>query len=217
MIIPALLVQSRDEFEKRIRLVEHLAPLAQIDIMDGTFVPQTCWAEPAAVAALETSLRFELHLMINQPVEALCAWASVPQVQRAIAHVETLENPREFIEACRALGWECGLALNPETPLAVVMPFFGFLDLVLFLGVRPGASGQEFIPIVFEKIKDAARSEPHPLLEVDGGVNRATLPELQRAGAQAFAASSAVFDAPNPRGAYEELQGMLEGRASKTY
>ncbi|HBF67279.1 MAG TPA: hypothetical protein DDW36_02535 [Candidatus Magasanikbacteria bacterium] len=208
MIIPAFLVYSQEEFKKRLRLIEGAAPLVQIDIMDGTFVPPTSWADPVVLKKLTTSVTFELHLMVNHPVEMLGAWGDVPHVKHAIAHVETLENPREFIEACRALGWECGLAMNPETSLTSVIPFFDMIDVLLFLGVHPGASGQDFIPTTLTKIEEAATHKKHPLLEIDGGFDKNSLPHLKHAGAQAFVAGSAIFDAPDPKRAFEELQRL---------
>lgn len=212
MIIPALLVRAQQEFEKNVAALPSFVSLVQLDVMDNTFVPHTSWADARVITAMNLPFSFELHLMVNDPIAYLKQWGGLRILQRAVAHVEALEQPREFIESCRALGIECGLALSPGTPLDRITPYIAQLDVLLVLGVQPGESGQEFIPSALHTIRTIASYPEHPLIEVDGGVNAATLPAIREAGAQLFVSSSGIFNAGKPpKEALRELEALERG------
>jgi len=74
------------------------------------------------------------------------------------------------------------------------------IDLLLVMTVNPGYSRQTFLPETTSKVAalrrmlDAIGSSAW--LEVDGGISAQTLPEVRKAGANAFVAAQAVFDYP---------------------
>jgi len=75
------------------------------------------------------------------------------------------------------------------------------LDLVLLMSVNPGFGGQAFIPSTLEKLR-AVRAMIDKLgkpviLEVDGGVKADNIGQIAAAGADAFVAGSAIFNAPD--------------------
>jgi ribulose-phosphate 3-epimerase len=77
------------------------------------------------------------------------------------------------------------------------------LDIILLMSVNPGFGGQQFIPPMLDKLREArrridgyaAQSGRNILLEVDGGVKVDNIAEIARAGADTFVAGSAVFGA----------------------
>ena len=64
-----------------------------------------------------------------------------------------------------------GIALNPEVSVASVREIILLADLVLLLAVEAGFSGQQFKPVILEKIKDLRELFPDVKIEIDGGVN----------------------------------------------
>jgi pentose-5-phosphate-3-epimerase len=46
------------------------------------------------------------------------------------------------------------------------------------------------------------------VIEVDGGIGAATLPLVREAGATWFVSASSIFGAPDPIGAYRELEHL---------
>jgi ribulose-phosphate 3-epimerase len=210
MIIPAILAKNEKEFQTKFQAVNGV-PLIQIDIMDNTFVPYTSWAEVKKLSQLQTKTKFELHLMVEDPLRHLSLWQDVKQVKRTIAHLETLSHPREFIEACRTFQFECGLALNPETDHTRLAPYLTLIDVVLLLGVHPGSAGQTFIPTILDDIEWLKKQRPHPLIEVDGGVNASTIPHLKHAGAESFVVGSALFqEGVNARDEIKKLNKLCD-------
>ncbi len=71
------------------------------------------------------------------------------------------------------------------------------VDLILVMSVNPGFGGQKFIPSTLTKIaqlkKMISDQKRDIYLQVDGGVNAATLPAVLKAGANSFVIGSAIF------------------------
>ncbi|MET0832971.1 MAG: hypothetical protein ABWZ62_03260, partial [Actinomycetota bacterium] len=132
-------------------------------------------------------------------------------------HVEALEDPARALEAAAEHGLDAGLALKPGTPLEEVLPYLDSLDLVLTMTVEPGFGGQAFDDQVLPKITAARRAiagAGRPVaLQVDGGVNAATLPRCLKAGADVFVVGSAIFGADDPAAAAKAFRELIDGGA----
>jgi ribulose-phosphate 3-epimerase len=107
-----------------------------------------------------------------------------------------------LVNQMRDLGLRVGLAANPDTPFESVEPYLGMVDLVLCMTVFPGFGGQEFIADVLPKVRQVRQAAEAAGLsldvEVDGGIDRHTVVEAARSGANVFVAGSAVFGHPHP-------------------
>jgi ribulose-phosphate 3-epimerase len=107
-----------------------------------------------------------------------------------------------------------GLALRPGTPLEAVLPHLDAVDLVLPMTVEPGFGGQAFEAGVLPKIaaaRDAIGRMGRPIaLQVDGGVNAATLPRCLDAGADVFVVGTAIFGADDPAAAAKAVRALLD-------
>ena len=133
--------------------------------------------------------------MIVQPDEAIDQWLVEP-IKRVIVHVEVLADPESLIKKCHDAGREIGFAINPETSWEVLKPWFGKVDLILPLGVAPGASGQQpDLDLILGKIAAIREACPSCIIEADGGINRQTASRARDAGANILVAGSAIFDA----------------------
>ena len=47
-----------------------------------------------------------------------------------------------------------GISLKPNTPIKDIKMFLHDVDVVLVMSVEPGLSGQKFMPLALEKIKE---------------------------------------------------------------
>lgn len=178
------------------------ADWVHVDVMDGRFVPNlTFGAKVIETLRTLTDLPLDVHLMVVEPERYFESFAAAGASTLTI-HVEV--SPHLHRQLCRIkeLGLLAGAALNPSTPLEMVREVAADLDLLLIMSVNPGFSGQAFIRHSVDKVRrarallDAAGSRA--ALEVDGGINRDTIAEVWRAGADTFVAGHAVFGAPDP-------------------
>ncbi|KKR84593.1 MAG: ribulose-phosphate 3-epimerase [Candidatus Uhrbacteria bacterium GW2011_GWF2_41_16] len=213
-LIPSILVESQKEFEQRLRLVENNVQTIHVDILDGTLFPFTNWHDAETVAGMQTSVRYELHLMVSNPLPIIAEWVKyVPQTCRAIVHAEIERPLNKILEQIRTVHCvEAGVALNPETPLEEIQTILKELDTLLVMGVHPGASGQVFEgEYILEKIRQAHERIPELPITIDGGVTLKNMSALVDAGCSRFCVTSIVFGAKNPHEALQAFQTALAG------
>lgn len=171
-----------------------------VDVMDGHFVPNIS-VGTLAVQALkplrdEMNSVLDVHLMIEHPDRYIADFARAGADNITI-HVETCPHLQRTIQAIHQLGVKAGVTLNPATSLTTLEEILSEVDLVLIMSVNPGFGGQSYIPSSTQKIKraremlSAIRSNAY--LEVDGGINAATIGEAANAGATVFVAGNAIF------------------------
>ena len=102
------------------------------------------------------------------------------------------------------------MALNPGTPLSAIIHVLEDVDLILVMTVNPGFGGQPFIPTMLPKIRELrqliAAQDLAVDIQVDGGINLQTAPQVVAAGANVLVAGSAVFGSPDPGRMIAELR-----------
>ncbi|MBN8798235.1 MAG: ribulose-phosphate 3-epimerase [Stenotrophomonas nitritireducens] len=178
------------------------ADWVHFDVMDNHYVPNLTIG-PMVCQALRkhgVTAPIDVHLMV-EPVDRI-----VPDFAEAGAslisfHPEASRHVHRTIQLIRSHGCKAGLVLNPATPVEVLDWVLEDLDLVLLMSVNPGFGGQAFIPSTLEKLR-AVRAMIDKLgkpviLEVDGGVKADNIGQIAAAGADAFVAGSAIFNAPD--------------------
>ncbi len=183
------------------------------DVMDGLFVPNITIG-PCIVEALSkaTKLPLDVHLMIEEPGRYVENFAKAGATLIGV-HAEACVHLHRVIQNIRELGVKPCVALNPATPLCMVEPVLPDVDMVLLMTVNPGFGGQAFLGNVVPKIRECRRKIDElglaTLLQVDGGVNPATAPQLCQAGVDVFVAGSAVFNG-NYRKNIENIKASID-------
>jgi ribulose-phosphate 3-epimerase len=168
-----------------------------LDVMDGHFVDNITLG-PVVVEALRphAALPFHSHLMISRPLRFVEEFAHAGS-DLIVFHIEADDPPPAVIEAIHTTGRAAGLALNPETDAAAVLPYLDQIDLLLVMTVHPGFGGQAFIVDVLPKLA-ALRAEIEARglelpIGVDGGVNLETIGSAFAAGGDVMVAGSALY------------------------
>ena len=127
-------------------------------------------------------------------------------------HAEACKHLDSTLHHIREAGMKAGVAINPATPLCVVEEVLGIVDMVLIMTVNPGFGGQKYIPQMTEKIRvlrKKAQALGLPLkIEVDGGINDATIHTVLEAGADVIVAGSGVFRGDRAENVTRLLQVM---------
>ena len=222
-IIPAIIPKSAEHAEASLKQVVAHVETVQIDVVDGVFVPTTSWpytlpadervGEVAAVFDQFSSLRYEVDLMVAEPLEALEMWAEAGAA-RFIVHIESVADFSMVLDRFRALQQsyadtvlELGIALNTTTTNADVLPFVASVSVVQCMGIANiGFQGQPFDDRVIPKIHDLRERYQEAIISVDGGVSRNTAARLTAAGANRLVAGSAIFGSNDVREAIAQLQ-----------
>lgn len=207
-IIPAILARDAAGIEEKIRFLESIPEIdeAQLDFSDGDFAPNTT-ALPSEINALDTRLYLEAHLMVREPqryfhdLELLGA-------RTVLLHYESYHAVEFLLTAVRnlkALGMAAGVAVNPQTDIAVFDRIAPEIDMALILGVLPGFQGQKFLPETLERVAHLRRAQPTLLIEVDGGVNVENLGAIVAHGADRVVVGSAIWQTSDPKKTIESF------------
>jgi ribulose-phosphate 3-epimerase len=203
LITPSILSADFTRLGEAVALVEAAgADYLHVDVMDGHFVPNLTIGPPV-IAALKrvTRLPLDVHLMISDADDTV-GWYLDAGADLVTVHVEAVRHLHRVVEAVHAAGAKAGVALNPATPIELLVDILPALDVVLVMSVNPGFGGQSFIASTPAKVERlaamCASAAVAPLIEVDGGINEATAPLVTAAGARLLVAGNAVFGAADP-------------------
>ncbi|MEQ8252643.1 MAG: ribulose-phosphate 3-epimerase [Oceanibaculum nanhaiense] len=197
-IAPSILSADFARLGEEVRaLTEAGADYVHVDVMDGHFVPNLTIG-PLVVKALRphSALPFDVHLMIA-PVDPFIEAFAEAGADIISFHPEAGAHPHRTVQLIKSLGKKAGIVLNPATPVEAVEYLMGDIDLILVMSVNPGFGGQSFINSQLDKIARLRRmiddSGRAIELEVDGGVNTRTAPQVIAAGADVLVAGTATF------------------------
>ena len=208
MIIPVILETEFEEIQRKIKLMESVSPLVQIDFADGKLVDGKTFLEIERLNEIKTPANFDIHLMVQNPVDYLNT--QIKNCTKICAQIEAFDQVDEFIKVAKTWGALVGLSINPETPIEKLNPYVKQLDFVQFMTIIPGAQGRGFKPEVLQNISAFRQKYPHIKIQNDGGTNETNLLDLKQAGVDDFIVGSAIFKSSNPAEKYLQLVNMIK-------
>lgn len=219
-LAPSILSADFNRLGEQIQRVEKAAcRWLHIDIMDGMFVPSISFGMPVVKSIRkESSLYFDVHMMVKDPERYVEEFQSCG-ADMITVHAEACRDLAATVKKIHETGADAGVAVNPDTPLSAVTDVMDQVEMILIMSVYPGFGGQKYIPESTERIRTLRRmldekGLEHVHIQVDGGINRATIDEVLAAGANIIVAGSAVFGS-NIEQNVRELQEKISSYSKK--
>jgi ribulose-phosphate 3-epimerase len=154
------------------------ADMIHFDVMDNHYVPNLTIG-PMVCKALRkygVTAPIDVHLMV-EPVDDLIGQFADAGATFITFHPEASRHVDRSLQLIKDRGCFAGLVLNPASSLDEIKYVMAKMDMLLLMSVNPGFGGQQFIPYVLDKVREARAlidaSGYNIRLEVDGGVSTA--------------------------------------------
>ena len=213
LIAPSMLSADFLHLEKDVDMVNRLADIFHLDIMDGVFVPNLSYGFPIVEAmARRAEKPLDVHLMIVHPERYVDRFAAVGADMISF-HLNAAENPSAVLAQIRSHGVKAGLVINPDIPVESLFPYLKECDFVMLMGVYAGFGGQKYIPETTERLRilkdEIVRQGLDIKLEVDGGVTPENVAEIVGAGVDIVVAGSAVFKTTDPAAVIDAMRNCI--------
>jgi len=213
-ICPSILSADFSKLSEEIREIEVAgADMIHCDIMDGHFVPNISYG-PYIVKTVDkiTRLPLDVHLMIDHPEHFISEFVNAGADYISV-HYENNYHLDRIVNYIKSFNVKAGIALNPATPVDVLIDIIDNLDFVLLMSVNPGFGGQKFISYVLQKIStlDALRIERKSkfLIEVDGGIGSENAKEIAQAGADILVSGASIFRSTDKAGELMKIRKAI--------
>ena len=197
IILPSLLNANTYNIKEQLQIlkdkgIDHL----HVDVMDGQFVPSQAFG-PNTVNDLKnmTDFKLDVHLMIENPEKHIPLYKNADIIT---VHYESTRHLYRAIQLIKNMGLKACVAINPATSVSMIEEVLPMLDQVLVMTINPGVPGEKFIAQTMTKIEKLNQLKKeknyHFNVEVDGNVNKDTINECLKAGANMFVSGSYVFN-----------------------
>ncbi|MEE0042700.1 ribulose-phosphate 3-epimerase [Catenibacterium sp.] len=201
IILPSLLNANTYNIKEQLQIlkdkgIDHL----HVDVMDGQFVPSQAFG-PNTVNDLKnmTDFKLDVHLMIENPEKHIPLYKNADIIT---VHYESTRHLYRAIQLIKNMGLKACVAINPATSVSMIEEVLPMLDQVLVMTINPGVPGEKFIAQTMtkiEKLNQLKKEKNYNFnIEVDGNVNKDTINECLKAGANMFVSGSYVFNGSIP-------------------
>ncbi|WP_199507731.1 MULTISPECIES: ribulose-phosphate 3-epimerase [unclassified Psychrobacter] len=190
------------------------ADVVHFDVMDNHYVPNLTFGSMICQALRDYGITapIDVHLMVS-PVDSMIEQFLSAGASIITFHPEASQHVDRSLQLIKDGGAECGLVLNPATPLHHLDYVMDKVDQILLMSVNPGYGGQSFIEGTLDKIRAVRQriddSGRNIRLEVDGGIKASNIKAVAEAGADMFVAGSAIFNQPDYRAAIDAMRAEL--------
>lgn len=186
-----------------------------IDVMDGKFVEKNTYEkmfQNASYIKRISNLPLDVHLMVKDIKKAVDDFLAIePNI--ITFHLEACQNKEEAYELIQYIkdnNCRVGIAIKPNTKIEEVYEFLPYIHMCLIMTVEPGKGGQTFLTDMIQKIEALKKQVEEQKLEidieVDGGINLKTAPEVKKAGANVLVAGTTIVMAKDFKIIIDELK-----------
>lgn len=231
-IIPAIMPTSYEDLCNKVSAVVGIAPVVQIDVMDGKFVDNKSWPymktedkDFIRIIRQEEGLPdwqdvdFEIDLMIRDVENEASKWIAAGAMRLVIHYKsEPEEVIKRVLKESKEKGVEVILDFELDIDIENIIKILNDLkreeiniDGVQIMGIdKIGFQGEKFDHKVLSYVKEIKKHFPEFIVSVDGGIKADYARPLADGGVNRLIVGSAIFGDDSPRDAYEHFRSVLD-------
>lgn len=210
-----LSIKEGEEAKAFLELEAAKTDYIHIDVMDGKFVEKNTYqkmSENTSYIRRISNIPLDVHLMVENIKEAIDNFLAVePNI--ITFHLEACKNKEEvyqIIHYIKENNCKVGISVKPNTRIEEIYEFLPYIHMCLIMTVEPGKGGQTFLTDMLKKIETLKKQVEEQNLEldieVDGGINLRTAPEVKKAGANILVVGTAIVMANDFKVIIDELK-----------
>jgi len=207
-IHPAILVTKPTDLIIQISDLMEVTKDFDIDIIDWQ---RTNTSTISVEQALEIKGEINLHfdLMCDHVLDKIALLVKEPRVKSIIITLDTLDEISQAFDIIHHHGKKAGLSINPDKKLFEFSVYLNDIDILQIFSIEPGAQGQPFLPERLELSRQVREMGFKGKIEIDGGVNKKTIPILKQYPIDILSIGSALSKASDPSKAFQELEKTI--------
>lgn len=206
VVCPAITARDAQEYRLQLKRVGGFAKRIHVDVSDGVFahvalapVRDVWWPE---------QVEADIHAMYKDPLRHI-EELLVLKPRMIIVHAEADGNFSEFAKLVRQNDVAVGVALRPQTPVALIESALDDIDHVLILSGYMGQLGGYANTHLLTKVLRLKHLEPGLEIGWEGGINEKNIAMLAASGVDVFNVGGYIQHADNAHRAYDMLEGAL--------
>ncbi len=192
----AVSIHAIDEFNPDIIKGLDYLDYIHVDLADGKFTSvRHLNLDVFRILHEKYNIPIIAHLMVNNPLDYIDE--IIDYIHVFTFHYEIKGDKIALINELKDRKKNVGLAIEPDTVIAEIIPYLDLVDLVLVMSVYPGGSGQKFIPHSIEKVNQLAilKKKHDFTVEIDGGIN---LKNANQLNVDILSSTSTILNAKDP-------------------
>ncbi len=201
-VVPALLAQTKDEFEVLSARIMPFAHRVHLDLMDGQFAPSV--SVPVGDIVLPKEWEVDIHVMYAQPDDYLKSIIDL-KPSMIIIHSESQGELLKTVETIHKAGIKAGVALLRPTVPEDMAGLIAVADHVLVFSGNLGEYGGTANMLQIEKIRLIRAINPVIEIGWDGGANVSNAYTLSLGGVDVVNVGNALVNATDPVETYRQL------------
>ncbi len=207
VICPTITATNSHTYRKQLERVSKFAKRIHLDFSDSEFTSVKLL--DLSEAWRPDNVTIDLHLMFKNPASKLNEAISLSP-DLIILQAESDGNFREIAKQLGETDIKVGIALLPDTPVAVITPVLAIIDHVLIFSGHLGHQGGRANLSLLGKISEIKDVKPNIEIGWDGGINDQNARTLSVNGVDVLNVGGFIQHAPNPQTAYATLESAVK-------